>query len=252
MKKKIAFIIFSIATLIPCTVTAGDFLDDLQMKARVGYSIGGTAPLGIPATIRSLDSYRLTPSFMAGLDVTLPLHDKWGVLTGLHIENKAMDADVTTKAYRMELRKGSELIEGLFTGHIQQKVKEWMFTLPVMATCQLGSNVQLKAGPYFSLLFSKDFSGIASDGYLRQGDPTGPKIIMGDKEGEWATYDFSDDMRNFQFGLGAGVDWQVYKQLGVSADLNWGLTGIFKSSFKTVEQTLYPIYGTIGMYYRIK
>lgn len=252
MKKKIAIIILSIVTLLPCTATAGNIIDDLQMKARMGYSIGGTAPIGIPATIRSLDSYRLTPSLMFGFDLAFPLHDKWGVMTGLHIENKAMDADVTTKAYRMELRKGNEQIEGLFTGHVKQEVKEWMFTLPIMATCQLGSNVQLKAGPYFSLLFSKDFSGIASDGYLRQGDPTGPKIIIGDKEGEWATYDFDDDMRNLQFGLAAGVDWQVYKQIGVSADLNWGLTGIFKSSFKTVEQTLYPIYGTIGVYYRIK
>jgi hypothetical protein len=44
----------------------------------------------------------------------------------------------------------------------------------------------------------------------------------------------------------------VYKNFGVSADLSWGLTGVFPGSFKTVEQTLYPIYGTIGVFYRIK
>jgi hypothetical protein len=55
-----------------------------------------------------------------------------------------------------------------------------------------------------------------------------------------------------QFGIGLGVDWQVYKCLGVSADLNWGLTGIFPSDFKTVEQALYPVYGTIGVFYRLK
>ena len=59
---------------------------------------------------------------MAGLDIAFPLKDKWGVMTGLHLENKAMNADVTTKAYRMELRKGNEVIEGLFTGHVKQKV----------------------------------------------------------------------------------------------------------------------------------
>lgn len=251
MRKQIAFIILATVIMIPRTAMGGDFLEDLQMKARVGYSIGATAPLGVPATIRSIDSYRLTPSFMAGLDIAFPLKDKWGVMTGLHLENKAMNADVTTKAYRMELRKGNEVIEGLFTGHVKQKVTEWMLTLPIMGTCQLGGKVQLKAGPYLSLLLNKDFSGIASDGYLRQGDPTGPKIIIGAKEGEWATYDFSDEMRRFQFGMAAGVDWQVHKRLGVSADLSWGLTGIFKSSFKTVEQTLYPIYGTIGIYYKL-
>lgn len=251
MRKQIAFIILATVIMIPRTAMGGNFLDDLQMKARVGYSIGATAPLGVPATIRSIDSYRLTLSFMAGLDIAFPLKDKWGVMTGLHLENKAMNADVTTKAYRMELRKGNEVIEGLFTGHVKQKVTEWMLTLPIMGTCQLGGKVQLKAGPYLSLLLNKDFSGIASDGYLRQGDPTGPKIIIGAKEGEWATYDFSDEMRRFQFGMAAGVDWQVHKRLGVSADLSWGLTGIFKSSFKTVEQTLYPIYGTIGIYYKL-
>ena len=38
----------------------------------------------------------------------------------------------------------------------------------------------------------------------------------------------------------------------VSFLLNWGLTGIFPSDFKTVEQTLYPVYGTIGVFYRLK
>ena len=38
----------------------------------------------------------------------------------------------------------------------------------------------------------------------------------------------------------------------MDADLNWGLSGFFKSSFKTLDQTLYPIYGTIGIAYKIK
>ena len=127
-----------------------------------------------------------------------------------------------------------------------------MFTLPIQATYSFNDKLQLKAGPYFSLLINKDFSGIASDGYLRQNDPTGPKILMGSKEGEWATYDFSDDMRRFQFGLAVGIDWQFYRNFGLSADLNWGLNGIFKSDFKTVDQTLFPIYATIGLFYRLK
>jgi hypothetical protein len=110
----------------------------------------------------------------------------------------------------------------------------------------------LKAGPYVSLLINKDFSGYVFDGYLRQGNPTGPRVAMGKEENERATYDFSDDMRNFQCGIAIGADWQVHKHFGVSVDLNWGLNGIFKSSFKTVEQTLFPIYGTIGVFYTIK
>ena len=222
----------------------------IDVIVRAGYSIGGTAPLGIPATIRSIDAFRPTASLMVGADVKLALKDNWGLMTGLHFENKGMDTEVTTKGYRMEVVKGDSRIEGLFTGHVKQEVTEWMLTLPVLATYQLGEKVTLKAGPYVSVLLDKDFSGIASDGYLRQSNPTGPRINMGNKEGEWATYDFSDDMRSVQMGIAVGADWNVTRHFGLAADLSWGLTGIFGSDFKTVEQTLYPIYGTISAYWK--
>ena len=238
--------------LLSSRVQAYNLVDSLQLRIRAGYSIGATTPIPLPETIRSIDGYRLTPSFMVGFDAMLPLKGKWGIALGLHFENKGMEGDVTTKAYHMELVKGDSRIEGLFTGHVKQKVAQWMLTIPLQATLQLGRKVTLKGGPYVSVLLSSDFSGIASDGYLRQGDPTGAKILMGSKEDEWASYDFSDEMRRMQFGIGIGADWQVYRRLGVSADLNWGLTGIFPGDFKTVEQSLYPIYGTIGIFYRLK
>jgi hypothetical protein len=58
-------------------------------------------------------------------------------------------------------------------------------------------------------------------------------------------------MRNFHVGVGIGLDWRFYKNLGMSVDLNWGLNGIFQSDFKTVAPTLFPIYGTIGVFYRL-
>ena len=238
--------------LLSSRVQAYNLVDSLQLRIRAGYSIGATTPIPLPETIRSIDGYRLTPSFMVGFDAMLPLRGKWGVALGLHFENKGMEGDVTTKAYHMELVKGDSRIEGLFTGHVKQKVTQWMLTIPLQATLQLGRKVTLKGGPYMSVLLSSDFSGIAFDGYLRQGDPTGAKILMGSKEDEWASYDFSDEMSRMQFGIGIGADWQVYRRLGVSADLNWGLTGIFPGDFKTVEQSLYPIYGTIGIFYRLK
>ena len=68
MKKNIAYIILiATALFIGNTANAGT-LDSLEVKARVGYSIGGTSPLPLPETIRSIESYNLTPSFMVGLD----------------------------------------------------------------------------------------------------------------------------------------------------------------------------------------
>lgn len=185
MKKFFSTAITAIVLLFGISDTAKAIdLDSLQLRARAGYSIGGTAPLPLPSSIRSIDSYSLTPSFMVGFDAMLPIHEKWGVSVGLHFENKGMNGDVTTKGYHMELIKGGTAIEGLFTGYVCQKATQWMLTLPVQATLQLGRKVTLRGGPYFSLLLSKDFSGIASDGYLRQGSPTGPKVLIGSKEGE--------------------------------------------------------------------
>lgn len=232
-------------------VKAG-ILEELQLRARAGYNIGGTTPIPLPETIRRINSYRLTPSLMVGLDARLPLSKQWGIMAGIRFENKGMDGDVTVKSYQMEVVKGDSKLSGRFTGHISQQVKQWMLTIPVQATLQLGEKVILKGGPYISLLLSKEFSGIASDGYLREGNPTGVKILMGDKEGEWATYEFNDDIRSLQMGIAVGADFQICKNLGLSADLNWGLTGIFSADFKTIDQTLYPVYGTIGVFYRLQ
>jgi len=240
------------ALLTPHGAAAQTGLDQLQVKARLGYSIGGTAPLDMPATIRSIESFRLTPNFMVGADVMYPLSEKFGLQAALHYEIKDMDTEVTTKGYHMKVKMDDDELEGLYTGHVRQKVRQRMLTIPVQMTWEISRKVQLKAGPYLSVLLDKEFYGYASDGYLRKDDPTGVKVVMGDKEGEWATYDFGEDMRTCQAGLAVGIDWAFCRNLGLSADLSWGLTGIHHSDFKTVEQTLYPIYGTIGLFYRIK
>lgn len=254
MKRTIYNIIATaiLVVFIPALAVAGNLGDSLQVKARMGYNIGGTTPIPLPRSIRSIESYTPTPSFMFGADAEHCFNDKWGLMVGLRIENRGMKGSVRTKAYHMELVRGNSVMDGLFTGKVEQNVTEWMITLPIEATLNVSRIVKLKAGPYLSYVFNKSFDGIASDGYLRQGTATGPKILLGNKKGEWATYDFSDDTRSLQFGFAFGADFKLGCRWGLSADINWGLTGIFKSDFNTVEQTLYPIYGTIGVFYRLK
>ena len=218
---------------------------------RAGYSLGATTPIGIPATIRELNRFSLSPNVVVGIDATLPLTGRWGLLSGLHFEHKGMKATVTTKGYHMAMVKGGEELEGVYTGRVEQHVKAWMFTLPLQATYRLAERWQLRMGPYLSVLTAKSFDGNVSDGYLRKDNPTGQKIEMGHEADERATYDFSTEMRRFQAGLDVGADWRLAQRVGLSADLAWGLTGLMRSSFKTVEQTLYPIYGTISVNYRL-
>ena len=250
MRKKILTLVLASVTAISAFGTS--VLDNLTYNLRFGYSIGGTSPLGMPASIRSLDSYKLEPNFSLGLGVYKNLSEHWGITTGLHIENKGMNIDATVKNYHMAIVRGGQSLEGQFTGHNTSEVEMWMLTLPLQATYSINRNLHLKLGPYMSYVRSHTFRGYAYDGYMRVGNPTGAKVELGSEDGNRGTYDFSDDMRNLQFGVMLGTEWYFHKLWGVFADLSWGVTGIFKDDFNTIEQTLYPIYGTIGVSYRIK
>jgi len=249
-KRKIISVILMAAIWLPSM--ASGIMEDLVYNLRFGYGIGGSAPVGMPATIRSLDSYGLTPNFTLGLDIYKNLKGPWGLTLGLHIENKGMDIDATVKNYHIEIMRGGQSLEGYFTGRNATEVEQWMLTVPLQATYSFGENLRLKLGPYASYVRSRKFTGYAYDGYLRVGEPTGTKVELGSEEGNRGTYDFSDSMRHVQVGVMLGADWFFYKQWGAFVDLSWGLNGIFHSSFDTIEQTLYPIYGTIGISYKIK
>ena len=242
----------ALALLIASGAQAADPQDDLRLTARVGYNIGAATPLGIPATIRELNSFDLTSNLTLGLDARLPLSGPWGLQAGLHFENKGMSVAVTTKGYHMAMVKGGEQLEGVYTGRVEQNTRAWMLTVPLMATLDVHPQWTLRAGPFLSFVTSSGFSGNVADGYLRKDTPTGQKIEMGHAMDERATYDFGDQMRRLQAGLDLGADFRMARRMGLSADLKWGLTGIMHSSFKTVEQTLYPIYGTLSLWYQIK
>ncbi|MCD8202821.1 MAG: PorT family protein [Prevotella sp.] len=246
------FLLSILAVLMVISAHASTFTDSLSYDIRFGYSVGGTMPIGMPATIRKLDKYSLEANVQIGIDVYERFSNRWGLATGLRLENKGMSIEATVKNYHMTMVRGGQTLEGRFTGHNATDVTQWMFPLPVQAVCYLGDKWLLRCGPYISYVHSHSFSGQASNGYLRVGDPTGAKVEIGTDEGTRGSYDFSDDLRRFQYGVLVGANWRFYKSWGLLVDVSWGLNGIFKSDFHTIEQTFYPIYGTIGLSYHIK
>lgn len=250
MKKTILTLITATLTALPAC--AEGLLDGLTYNLRFGYSIGGTAPMGIPSTIRSMDKFTLTPNFNLGLGIFRDLSEHWGITTGLYLENKGMDVEATVKNYHMAFVRGGQRLEGNFTGGVSIEVEQWMLTLPLMATYAVNKNLHIKLGPYLSYVRSHSFTGYAYGGYIRVGDPTGAKVEIGSDSSSRGTFDFSDDMRSWQFGMLAGVDWYFHKHWGCFADISWGFSDIFDKSFDTIEQNLYPVYGTIGISYRLR
>ena len=239
--------------LMALTATAQSrFTDDLHLFTRIGYNIGGTAPVGLPATIRKLNDYKLQPNLLLGIDARKPLGGSWSIIVGLHSEDKDMREDARVKNYHMEIVLGGQSLEGMFTGDVETVVRQWMITMPVLAGFNVTPKLTIKAGPYISYVFSHSFTGNAHNGYLRVGDPTGAKVELGNDEGTRGTYDFSGDMRRFLWGADVGIDWQYGRKWGLYADLAWGLNGVHHSNFHTIEQTLYPIFGSVGIIYKLK
>ncbi len=259
-KTRITALLLSVAGIMPTfgktnqesEPTSKSLLHNYSYYVRGSYNLGGTAPIGMPATIRTLHSYSLRPNFTLGFDAFHPFNDKWGVMFGLHFENKGMKTDAGVKNYHMKMVRGGEELEGMFTGNVVTKVDQSLATIPVQATYDISDKLRIKLGPYFSYVTSHKFEGYAYDGYLRQGDPTGMKVELGNEDGERGDYDFSSDMRNWQFGIDAGLDWYFSKRWGGFVGLTWGLTGIFKKDFTVMEQSMYPIYGSIGLIYQLK
>lgn len=248
------FLFFALLVMLmmPAGVRAEGLTDNLKYRARLGYNIGGTSPVGLPATIRGLNRYTLQPNFCIGFDVIKPIKPQWSANVGIRLENKAMNEDARVKNYYEEMVRGGEVIAGRFTGDVTTQVTQFMITVPIQAQWNVSSKFDLRFGPYASILLHKSFKGHAHNGYLRVGDPTGPKVIIGDDPATWGSYDFSDEMRMLQWGVNIAADYDIYRRIGVFAEINWGLSGVHDSSFKTIEQTLYPIFGTFGLTYKIK
>lgn len=233
---------------------AQKLLENNSYYIRLGYNVGGTAPVGMPATIRSLSRYTLQPNLLIGADVHKQYGDsKWGLMVGVHLEQKDMKVDARVKNYHMAMRIGNEApVRGVFTGQVVSEAGLGMVTIPVLATYDITPKVRIKAGPYVSYAYQTEFSGYAYDGYIREKDPTGTKVMVGIGDAANGTYDFSDSMRNLFFGIDVGADWYFSRRWGASIDLSWGLNGIFKSNFDVIDDTLYPIYANIGVTYKIK
>ena len=218
-----------------------------HVRLSAGFNIGGTTPLPLPREIRKIDQY--SPTFAIAIEGDAHKrfdNSRWGIMVGVRLETKAMNTDATVKNYHMEAvnADGSGRIQGAWTGHVKTKVNNNYLTFPILATYTISERWSVAAGPYLAYMFNGSFTGEAYDGYIRDQNPTGEKA-----EVSRATYDFSNDLRHFHWGVQAGGEFKAYKHLTVFANLQWGLNGIFPSDFGSVTFSLYPVYATLGFAY---
>lgn len=223
----------------------------IDYRVRAGYNIGGTLPFSMPAEIRKLNSYHPRKGFTLGADLHCYLDDRrrWGFQTGVKLQSVQMKTDARVKNYRTRITMERETIEGYFTGNVVTEVNLFGVSLPFYATLDLDRRWRLRAGCYATFAINGRFGGAVYDGYLRRNAPTGEKVeIGGDTR---ATYNFDDDLAKLGVGLSLGADCLLTKRWGVYAELNCGLTDIFRPSFETITVKMNAVYGTIGVVYHL-
>ncbi len=217
----------------------------LEYEIKAGFSIGGVSPIPLPSEIRELVSFHPTLLIAIEANATKWFNDEWGIESGIRLEDKGMKTDARVKNYNMEMTaEDGGFMKGAWTGYVSTKVRNSYITFPILATYKISPRWVIKGGVFMSYMAEGQFSGLAYDGYLRNGDPTGQKINVTE-----ASYDFSDDLRRFAWGGQLSGEWRAFKHLNVYADLTWGANDVFKKSFKIIEFNMYPIYLNMGFGY---
>lgn len=220
---------------------------------RAGYVIGGTAPIPVPKEIRSINDFKPLGGVTVGADYYHMFGKRLGIQFGMHLFFEGFHTSADVKNYRMTITQGNSTLSGNFTGTDETNTKMVGITLPVTATFRISPRWNVGIGPFFSFVGKGTFDGEVYDnsegiGYLREGDPTGPKIEITRKNP--ASYDFSSDMKHFYWGLEFMFEWKALQHMNVFGGLDWGLSSIFPSDFETVPFKMYPIYAKFGLAYR--
>ena len=220
---------------------------------RAGYTIGGTTPLPLPKEIRSINEFSPKGGGTVAMDVYKMFSRRWGIMAGWHFFYQGFHTGADVKNYKMSLTQEGNTMSGYFTGCDITNTHMLGMTIPLLATFRISPRWNVSAGPYFSTYFKRSFEGEVYDnkdgvGYLRVDDPTGEKVNI--DHSNPATYDFEDDMRNWNGGLEVVFDWKAMRHMNVFGLLDWGLTNIWDRKFEAISFRMYPIYGTLGVAYR--
>ncbi|MDR1225939.1 MAG: PorT family protein [Prevotellaceae bacterium] len=238
--------LFAILTLLISSGTAFA-VDNVDFRLKAGINLGGTTPLDLPAEIRKIETYTpsLIPSIEANFHYLFPNGKGFGLSAGLRLEYKGMSTTAEVMQYKVSMVISSGdtpgQAGGYFTGVVKIKALNGYIILPVLLTYDLGSRWRFGLGGFAAIDIDRTFTGEAKDGDLYN--------LESHQYVESATYDFSKDIRRFDFGAQAGTDCRVTEKLAVTAQLTWSITPLFQKGFTSVAYKLYNIYGNLGFAY---
>ncbi len=219
----------------------------MEYSVSAGFNIGGTAPLGLPAEIRNIGSYRCRLNLSVGIGALKMLTPHWGISAGLRFEEKGMKTEVSVRNYKLSvnIQEGDAAGQkkGYYTGNIRNNTGISYLTFPICAVFRPTKKWDLKGGLYLAYALDRSFTGNAIEGAIRE-TPLDSKIGI-----KIANYDYSDDINRLDTGIELGASRKVYQNLAVHAHLDWGLLSTLNKDRKKIDMTTYNIYVNIGVKY---
>lgn len=251
MKKYKVLILTLMSIALISTAKSQNLPRTFEHKIVAGFNLGATAPVPIPAEVRTVSAWwpEFTPQL--GYRVIYNISPVVGIGSGIMLNYKGMGVKDRVKYMYTEVyleEDSKEPLKGYFVGRNKTIAKAAYATIPLFVSLTSTSNPDwsFRLGGYASYLFSGQFRGSVYNGYLRSPDPTGLKTDI-----TTATFNFDNKIRSFDFGLSVGTERRINKRFGIYANLDWGLTDFFHSDFKGVEYGMYNIYFTLGLAYRL-
>ncbi|MGJ1421201.1 porin family protein [Sphingobacterium spiritivorum] len=217
----------------------------ISFAVAAGTKIGGSAPLSLPAEIRKIRSYAPAHPFFVGARALYDIDNKWGLSIGLTFEGKGMNTEATVKGYKTTFNANddpSENIKGYYTGDISTNVQNLYLSIPIQATYNISEKWDLQAGPYIAFAVKKRFFGTATNGYMRNIDPTGEKIKI-----DLAEYDFAKSVRTVDVGMSLGSHYNFSRRYFALAQFDYGFNNIMKTGFESISFGLHNIFLNVGV-----
>ena len=247
------FIVFILLLQLPLNQSVAGkkqhfFNTNIEYDLNAHFSIGGSTPLGMPIEIREIITFNPDLQLGLGTHATKWLENTTGIRLGLNLNTKGMQTKARVRNYKTEIIIDKLYMEGVFTGLVETQVKNTYLTFPLSLVHKPAHRWAIYAGPQLSFNLNPHFSGYVSDGVFRLGDSTGEKFDF--DENSQAAYDFSDSIRNLQWGMHFGGEWSLKKHLILFTYLEYDFNNLFQKGFRSITFSMHNIYLNFGFGYR--
>lgn len=223
----------------------------ISHKIIVGYNFGATMPNYLSREIRAINSYwpQFTPHI--GYSISYRLKPGLWLESGIMSDYKGMGVQDEVKYMYTDVDMKGDRIRGYFTGKNETTIKISYTTIPLTLAYQIHPRNKLRVGGYASYRSSSEFTGTVWDGYLRETDNKDilNSTLIEIPEKDVATFNFGNELRNFDFGLCLGYEYQLNTKFGLYTNLTYGLTTLFPSSFTGIDLRMHNLYLAVGISY---